>query len=366
MGLRQAAVDRRERGSKMRIVLHAGSNKTGSTAIQNCCNASRDVLLDAGVLYPKLGASTHHSQLLPAVLDDEEFRGNFNRSDAEGREKGVELSEGLWSDLYDQVDTTNPDILLLSSEFIFGMRPQSLERMVQRLRRYTEDIYSVVYLRDPVGHYLSSAQQVLKFGRQVKDPRIEQKYTGKVRKLKRIVPQGVECRLFSRASLYRNDVSLDLLSYVLLPEKLDRLGIKSVNSNISLSAEAMALLQQFNEVVWGDRRIVGSRLNKKMIETISSVEREHNFTKAVLKPEIKEIIERVHLKDLKQLRSEFGIEFEKFDYDLDLVEGGDLSDVETPSRVADIVDYSPERARVLNVLVMAKLAKAAAGPRRSK
>lgn len=343
----------------MRIILHAGSNKTGSTAIQSSFDASRRKLLKAGILYPKTAADTHHSKLIMAILDDEEFRGNLNRSSAEGRKQGVEASERLWKSLYRQVRRTKPEVLLLSSEFIFGLRPHSLERFVKRLEVMSDEIYSIVYLRNPVDHYLSSAQQILKYGAKVKDPYVAQNYTNTLRKLNSIVPRGVECRLFSRASLFRNDVTLDLLSYVMPPEKMQAIDIQPIESNVSFSAEAMALLQDFNDVVWGERRIVGHSLNKTILKSIEAIEREQPFTKAVLRPQIREIVEGVHLADMRELRDEFGIVFDRFDYDLEPSDAAQDRFADQALTVSDIVDYDPELLRMLTIRVMARLARAA-------
>ena len=42
-------------GDTIRVILHAGMHKTGSSALQNSLYAHRDPLLNAGILYPTAG-----------------------------------------------------------------------------------------------------------------------------------------------------------------------------------------------------------------------------------------------------------------------------------------------------------------------
>lgn len=349
--------DRRKGAEAVRILLHVGSNKTGSTAIQETCHAFRDTLLAEGVLYPDLGRP-HHSDLILAVLDDEEYRGNFNRNTEDGRRRGTERSEALWDELRAQVAARKPATLLLSSEFMFGMRPASFERLIARLTALSEDISAVVYLREPGDHYLSSSQQIIKYGAAVKDPRERQGYSAKLDKLCRLVPGTVEPRVFSRALLFRKDVSFDLLSAVIPKKRLREIEIAPVVSNTSLSAEGMALLQEFNAQVWQDVRKVGNPVNKALLASLSQAEKKMDTTKAALRPDIREVVRQIHLNDLKRMRDTFGIAFETFDYDSAPAGGVDLED-DAYARlgIGDIVDYDPSILRDLTYQTMATLSR---------
>lgn len=340
----------------MRIVLHVGSNKTGSTAIQDTCDLYRKSLSEAGVLYPKIGKNTHHSELLFAILDDEEYRGNFNRSSAEGRAEGVRKSELFWQELNEQVSIHTPETLLISSEFIFGARPQSIDRLISRLTLISNKIEAVVYLRDPADHYLSSAQQILKYGSSVKNPRETQNYSQKLMKISESLPNGVTWRIFSRGELFKNDVCLDLLNILLPDEKVTHMGIKPVSSNESLSAEAMAIMQNFNQEIWGGRRIVGNKKNKPLLEAIARQEKKINCTKAELKPEIRDIVYQAHLSDLERLDKDFGIAFPKAQ--IEKIKSDTTSSDQELNRlkVLDIVNYSQEIMEKLIFRVMADLA----------
>jgi len=53
-----------------RLVLHIGSHKTGSTAIQRSLRDATDLLLERGILYPRTGRSgVGHAQLANELVN---------------------------------------------------------------------------------------------------------------------------------------------------------------------------------------------------------------------------------------------------------------------------------------------------------
>ncbi|WP_415401076.1 glycosyltransferase family 2 protein [Tateyamaria sp. SN3-11] len=127
-----------------RIVLHVGSTKTGSSALQKFCEINRfDLLRNHGVYYPFFGlengrgARAHrtsgHATLIEYVM--------HNSPDWRGR-LGAELQ---------QLDRV-PDTLLISSENIVSSRFWQGGAVVDALARaFREDQVSIIgYLRDPL------------------------------------------------------------------------------------------------------------------------------------------------------------------------------------------------------------------------
>lgn len=345
----------------MRIVLHAGSNKAGSTAIQETLSRSNDRLSASGLLYPRLGDKKHHSLLIPAVLDEDEYLANFSRQDPAKRQSGLVASEALWDCLRKQVDEISPQILLLSSEYIFGLRPASLRRFVSRLAALSEEISAIVYLRNPCEHYLSSAQQILKYGCSVKDPRIHQNYCQKLRKLRNTIPGKVDPRIFSRPLLFDGDVALDFLSLIVSGDQVKGFGISPLVANASISAEAMAFLSRFNREIWGDRRIIGHALNKAVLTAIRKEEKRRDYTKAKLKDKILTLVTRVHSEDAAELRDAYGVRFPGFDYSQESSAADRklraADDAFSHLKVSDIVAYDTQLEERMTMRVLAALAK---------
>ena len=344
-------------------MLHVGSNKAGSTAIQETLSQSNDRLSASGLLYPRLGDKKHHSLLLPAILDEDEYLANFARQDPAKRQSGLVASEALWDCLRKQVDEISPEVLLLSSEYIFGLRTASLRRFVSRLSAMSEDITAIVYLRNPCEHYLSSAQQILKYGCRVKDPRIHQNYSKKLRKLGNIIPGKIHPRVFSRPLLFDGDVTLDFLSLIVSADQVKGFRIRPLVANASISAEAMAFLSRFNREIWGDRRLIGHPLNKTVLTAIRNEEKRGGYTKAKLKDEILFLVARVHSEDAAELRDAYGLRFPGFDYSHDSsVADRKLrapDDAFSHLKVSDIVAYDTQLEERMTMRVLASLAKKA-------
>lgn len=353
----------------LKIIVHCGTNKTGSTAIQDTFAAKAADLRARGVLYPALDSYTHHTRLLFACLADDEMWGSFGRNDDDKRAAGVRQSLDQWDILRQFVDDSMPDTLVLSSEFVFGLRDGSLKRLRDRLAEFSEDIDWIVYLRDPRGHYLSSAQQVLKFGAFVKDPRVSQLYASKYDKFETLFPGRIAARVFDRTTLTGGDVVTDLASYLLPSDEGEPAPFRALSANETLSAEAMALLSEFNREVWDTRRMPGNAISKCVIQAIEDEERHRRYTKPVLRPEIAEVVARVHAADVLALRDRAGIIFPTFDYDVAAQVGdADLADLAAADRyatlsVGEIVDYDPDLLARLRLRSMQAMAKRLSGPK---
>ncbi|MFV8782433.1 hypothetical protein ACNKU7_08440 [Microbulbifer sp. SA54] len=52
----------------MKLILHIGSDKTGTTAIQSILSNNRQILSDLGVCYPNLTKATHHEELAHEII----------------------------------------------------------------------------------------------------------------------------------------------------------------------------------------------------------------------------------------------------------------------------------------------------------
>jgi len=360
-------IERRRRvRARPRILFHVGSAKTGSTAIQETLTASSPGLRKIGIVYPTLGEKVDHSILIPAILEEDEYLHNFCRDDPGKKALGTQESEEKWAKLAEIVRTTPADTVVLSSEYAFGIRPASAHRLVGRLKDLTDDVEACAYVREPCDHYLSATQQILKYGRRIKDPRTPQTYCGKLGKFEALLPGKVHKRLFERESLHRQDITLDLLSRILPDEVIAKADIATASTNVSLSAEAMSLLQTFNHTVWGDARKVGHPVNKRILDAIGAEERGGGYTRARLRDEIARVVILANARDVLALRDRHGLGFARFDYDLaasatdDEIAGiasrDDLSDL----RVTDVVAFDAYRAQELTMRVMAKLAQGAA------
>ena len=83
----------------MRVILHAGTHKTGTTSIQIALDHNRNWLHERGYVYPKLREGTHdHNELAQRLMRTEQD--NFNVRSELAASSGHTLifsAEGLWA-----------------------------------------------------------------------------------------------------------------------------------------------------------------------------------------------------------------------------------------------------------------------------
>lgn len=344
----------------MRVVFHLGVNKAGSTAIQATLAQSSDKLLAHGVYFPRLDRVVHHTQLLFAFTDDDEFRKHYRRWTPEGARHSREHSENLWRQIASTIETRKPHTLILSTEFGTGLRPATLGRILSYLERWSTEIELAAYVRFPPSHYLSAVQQGLKFGYKVEDPRIEGVYRRDLQKVARHQVARLHIRSFSKRALRGGCVCQDFLGCVVgLPDELLR-QVPVLRSNESLSAEAMVLLQAFNRVHFPNARRPGNPLSNALIRAIEAAEQRENFAKPELTAPLRRLIENSVRDDMLWLRESHGLVFERFPYEAPHVEDPEMLALGTRLHCLSLSDVmrpvNPARVLALRDLVFDQLA----------
>lgn len=118
----------------MRILLHIGSEKTGSTSLQASFTKFRRQLANAGILYPSLPPLASHSILAVPFFRERLPREFFQKM---GRDKAVadEIALSYWQEVATQVSRTQGiDTLLISGEhFLYLDDHQALLRHLTAL-----------------------------------------------------------------------------------------------------------------------------------------------------------------------------------------------------------------------------------------
>ena len=85
----------------MKILLHIGSPKTGTTTLQRTLYASRDTLADRGILYPKSLLHKYKQQELVAGFGDMARNSSAREF---GQSKLAEIREAYFQQLKREVD----------------------------------------------------------------------------------------------------------------------------------------------------------------------------------------------------------------------------------------------------------------------
>ena len=133
----------------MRIFLHTGVWKTGSTAIQTFLARNADALVRRGVLIPDY------------ARDMRAYNHLFERLVARD-EAGVQsVAEQLARD----ISAHEPETLILSSEHFWHAPPDVIERVAAMLRGFSDDVRVIAYIRPQDDMWASLYAQQAKFFR---------------------------------------------------------------------------------------------------------------------------------------------------------------------------------------------------------
>lgn len=230
----------------MRIVLHIGSNKTGTTSLQKALHAGRDLLGRHGVLYPRSpDGSPTHALLLAGMYHPDHvprLERQFPKSSA--------ARAAFLGELRRSVATRRPETVVLSSEGFFRPLADGALRRLQGelLDLGASAIEVAVYLRRPSDKYLSSLQQAIKASSRFPLPG-SSAYREALQPYVEVFGAGsVKARLFARESLVGGNITEDFCRSFLGPAGA---GLASslwqFRSNETLSAESMDIVRSFRE-----------------------------------------------------------------------------------------------------------------------
>lgn len=104
----------------VKIILHIGSTKTGSSAIQTFLFVNREKLKGAGLLYPNVGiASNAHHVLAAAVHPNAHCLHREQLPD--GKEARLNFFAEMMADVRNEADTSGCQVVLISSEYFWGV-----------------------------------------------------------------------------------------------------------------------------------------------------------------------------------------------------------------------------------------------------
>lgn len=140
-----------------RLVLHIGTEKTGTSTIQRFLHSNRDRLLADGWTLPRSLGEPDQRQLA-ALCNDDAFVDAFLRRRGLADSRMRSKARRAWSDAFakELAAATTPN-MVISSEHLSSrlFTPTEMERVRQFLTPHFERIDIVVLLRDPLAAALS-------------------------------------------------------------------------------------------------------------------------------------------------------------------------------------------------------------------
>lgn len=147
-----------------RLVIHIGTEKTGTTSIQECMNVNRNELAEGHcILYPDVGSSSMgHFELVAALHP----MCNSGRRAEFATHQKLDPDE-VWNSFCEKVASSEQNLVVISSEhFSSRLNAVGLEfiknKLDEKLPEYEVDI--VIYLRNQVDMFQSSYSTYIKTG----------------------------------------------------------------------------------------------------------------------------------------------------------------------------------------------------------
>lgn len=274
-----------------KLYFHIGSHKTGTTSIQNALHLNREEIKEKGFVYP--GSEMCHHLLYFITQQDEalwprQFKGIEKKMLQEHVTKYlVEVAKDIMN---------GPDIALISSEYFFLSDSDAIEKSINWLKDYVDEIEVIVFIRDPIHHYSSSQQQVIKANHYLTSP---ERYHYNFRE---VIDRWSD---FCKVNVINFEKGVDSLESFLSVIGLDNEEFKVPNRvNESLSLEQMMLLEKIQNNVYSNY----PNMFKKHLSLIQGF-KTGDTTKPQIKKDVSKVISNNHYEDSLWLRDEYGINF---------------------------------------------------------
>jgi hypothetical protein len=132
----------------LKVFLHIGQHKAGSTTIQNFLSSNRDALLAKGYIYP--GKKPHHHRLVNGFISMNKLR-------------SAEESEGAWKATWHEIEKSGVSKVILSSESFERAETKEHFDWIKDCFKNV-DLTVIVYMREQSSRLESTYVEQLKGG----------------------------------------------------------------------------------------------------------------------------------------------------------------------------------------------------------
>lgn len=342
----------------MRILLHVGMPKAGSTALQAALAAERDRLARHGILYPRGPFIPRtHNFLIAGIAERKRELPRLLHNAYRDRLDEIEPAFAKWmASLKATVDARRPETLVLSSEWLFRLRAEEkFDRLSAILRGLGDTVEVVAYVRRPSDQYLSSAQQILK-GSHVIKPVAPIRYRAPLEGFARIADR-IHIVKYDRSAFPEGDIVRHFLE-TFIPEARDIGEAGGANAaNTTISAEGMFILARYRRVNHRRQRNRFTPDTDRLLEAIRAADA---AVGGDLRPRLLDPVRAaidLASDDLLWLRDVHGIVFDGIDYDRIVAPALPIREMkQRPKRIDEICVIDPERLDKLTMRTMHALA----------
>lgn len=296
------------------VILHIGTEKTGTTTLQATLEANRARLLENGFLYPKSVSTRGNHIALTAYSLDESKIYNESRIVTGCIEypSVAHYRRDVSDSLGQEISLSPADKIVFSNEHLSsGLRTdEEIQNLKGLVSAYSDNIKVIIYLRHPVEYVASWYSTAVTAGRTEAFPspvtqnileRID--YGAMLDRWSAVFGrEALVVRRFGRRYFQDGDLLRDFCCAIGAPD-LDLAKITPRNE--SLSAEAILFLREFNKHV---PRIVDNRMNVlrgQIVDALRSIESSKGFL--IPRSDANIIIDEFNQKSLESVRRYLGL-----------------------------------------------------------
>ncbi len=220
-------------------------HKTGSTSIQQAFFKSAP---RAGFGYLDLGTPNASTPLYLMFEDPERFKKNaIISANGNSHAENLEERDRLRAEMDRQIQDCPYDTMMISGESISGAGPNMSTDLASALRRHSDDIKVITYVRPPCSYMESAFQERLKRG--MVEPAINQLWPNYERRFERLITgfHTENCHFipFDQAHLAKGDIIADFAMRSGLPCP----NGQQTKYNESLSTEATSLVFLYRKYI---------------------------------------------------------------------------------------------------------------------
>lgn len=241
----------------MRVYLHIGVEKTGTSSVQQFLRINRDALKAAGVLFPRAPGAENHMALAAAAQNDQKRDDLRIIYGLDTVPKIRDFRKALAEKLAAEARDAGCETVVLSGEHCSSRltTPAEVELLWRMLQLLTKDIRVIVYLRRQDEFFCSTYSTDVKSGftGPMKLPSAdlrEQRYNyhALLQRWSSVVGKtNLICRIYDRATLKDGDVVADLLQLIGMDYGEHYRRPERVNE--SLDVNALEFLRLFNRTM---------------------------------------------------------------------------------------------------------------------
>ena len=329
--------------------------KTGTSALQSGLHALQEQLRAQGYLYPdSIGTAYNHTILSAGLRPAQAVSRNFTRLYGENTDRITDDLASWISQVRKDLQHESLHTLILSSEAFFLLKPPRQRSQLKAiLAELGERVDAVVYLRRPSEHYISAVQQGLKASHRIK-PLEPAAYRQRLKGVGSMISGDLHVFRYEPRDFPDGNILTHFLE-TFCPDVAAQAKIPTIRRNVSLSAEGMAILQEYRRRFLGEARNVFTPDTQRLIRAIEAADAAlGGTTKPRALPEIAAVLDHGS-RDLLWLRRRFGITFDGVDYDRIT---GSPQPLPEPQTVADVCTFDETTRALLLKSVRDTLAQA--------